>query len=152
MKGKAMKIIALVLFFVIILLLIPRVSFYIISIRNKSKIISLVRDNLEILNNSIEEGVYDEVLKIEGIDDINLFKTDEGNLYVDYFCSGFGIVPSGVYFGFYYHSIDEPIGYQGENVQLTEDGEGWSWHQIHGDNWYYTEKIEDNWYYYEVGF
>jgi hypothetical protein len=35
---------------------------------------------------------------------------------------------------------------------FTEDGEGWSWHQLHGDNWYYTEKIEDNWYYYEAGF
>jgi hypothetical protein len=62
------------------------------------------------------------------------------------------IVPSGVYYGFYYHSVDEPIGFQGESVPLTKDGQGWSWRQSEGDNWYYTEKIADNWYYYEAGF
>jgi len=146
------KIIALILVLLIILLLIPKISFYIISSRNKGKIINIVRENFEFLNNSIKKGSYKDALKIKGIKNINLFKTDEGNLYVEYFCRGFGIVPSGVYYGFYYHSVDEPIGFQGESVPLTKDGHGWSWRQSEGDNWYYTEKIADNWYYYEAGF
>lgn len=146
------KIIFKLVIFIVVLSLIPMFSGHIISYRNKTKINRIVRDNLDYLNNSTKNGSYKDALKIEGIKDIHFFEISEGNSYIDYFCSGFGIVPSGVYYGFYYHSIDEPIGYQGTGVELTRDGQGWSWQEPNGDNWYYTEKIEDHWYYYEAGF
>lgn len=148
-SGKIFKGLLIVfLAIAIIVFVIPNISSYL----NKSRIINIVRGNQELLNSSIQEGSYNDVLKIDGVRDIHFFKTDAGNTYIDYFCSGFGIVPSSVYYGFYYHSIDEPIGYQGVNVKLTRDSSGWSWRQPGGDNWCYIEKIEDHWYYYEAGF
>lgn len=146
------KVIVVFLIIVIVLCSIPIVTSHIISYINKAKINSIVRNNLKPLNNFIKNGSYSDLLEIKGIKDIHIFETDEGNTYIDYFISGFGIVPSGVYYGFYYHSVDEPIGYQGTSVELTKDGQGWSWNESNGDNWYYTEKIEDHWYYYEAGF
>jgi len=146
------KIIVTFLIIVIVLSLIPMATGRIISFVNRTKINNIVRNNLESLNSFINNGSYNDALKIKGIKDIHFFKTEEGNDYIDYFCSGFGIVPSGVYYGFYYHSVDEPTGYQGTTVKLIKDGQGWSWNESNGDNWYYTEKIEDHWYYYEAGF
>lgn len=146
------KIIVKLVIFILVLSLIPVFSGHIISYKNKSKINRIVKDNLDLLNDSINSGFYNDGREIEGVKDMHFFETSEANMYIDYFCSGFGIVPSGVYYGFYYHSIDEPIGYQGTSIELMKDGKGWSWKEANGDNWYYTEKIEDHWYYYEAGF
>lgn len=146
------KIVVIFLIFITVLYLTTNIIPHIRSYRNKNSISNIVRNNLGLLNNSIKDNSYNDALEIEGIKDIHFFETHEGSTYIDYFYSGFGIAPSGVYYGFYYHSIDEPIGYQGVNDKLTKDEQGWAWQEPHGDNWYYTEKIEDHWYYYEFGF
>lgn len=146
------KAIVIFLIIIIVLYLIPTVTGHIISYSNRTRISNIIRNNLDFLNGSIDNGSYKDALEINGIEDMLFFETDEGNTYIDYFISGFGIVPSGMYYGFYYHSVDEPTGFQGTNVKRAKDGQGWSWKESIGYNWYYTEKIEDHWYYYEAGF
>lgn len=152
MKKIIKRVLLVVLIIIMMLVIIINILPPIRSFRNKNIIFKIVRENQEILNNSIKTGSYLDVLEIEGVKDVHVFTTDEGNTYIDFFCSGFGIVPSGIYYGFYYHSIDEPIGYQGVSVKLTRDGDGWSWSEPYGDNYCYTEKITEHWYYYEAGF
>lgn len=118
----------------------------------KTTIVKIVKDNQEVLNNTIYSKNYKEAHNIKGIKDIDIHTTEQGNLYIDYYCKGVGIVPSGVYYGFFYHGVDEPIGFQGVTNELKKQGKGWHWSQVDGDNYTYVEKIADHWYYYEAGF
>jgi len=104
------------------------------------------------LNECIENKTYDKIYKIRGIKQITPYSLSENKLYMDFFCNGFGIVPSSIYYGFYYVSNDEPTGFQAVPVKFEPDGDGWKWRELNGDNWNYTEKIADHWYYYEAGF
>lgn len=118
----------------------------------KDKIVRLVIKNQDFLNESIENETYDKIYKINAIKSITPYSLSNNELYIDFYCSGFGIAPSSTYYGFYYSSNDEPIGFQAAPIELEPDGNGWSWQQPNGDNSYYTEKILKNWYYYRAGF
>lgn len=125
------------------------------KIRNcsqKNKMFKIVTNNIELLNQSISSGDYNKAYKIKEVEDIYVYRTSRGTLFVDYFCHGFGIVPSGIYYGFYYVADNIPTGFQATDVELTQKGKGWAWQEASGDNWYYTEKIAEHWYYYEAGF
>lgn len=66
----------------------------------------------------------------------------------DFSVDGWGIAPSSIYWGVYTTTDGEFTGFQGTDVTLTEDGNGWYWRQPGGDNAYYTEEIADGWYFY----
>jgi len=146
-KRKKYKI-ALIVFICIIAIIQFRCSIN----SNKSKIKVIVNNNLDVLSEVIENNDYDKAYKIDGIDKIRSYNLGNNEVFIDFYCYGFGIAPSGIYYGFYYVSNDEPLGFQAERVKLERDGVGWKWKQPKGDNYYYTEKIADNWYYYEAGF
>lgn len=112
----------------------------------------MVNINQKFLNQCVENKAYDKIYKIRGIKRIQKYPLDNDGLYIDFYCYGFGLVPSSIYYGFYYVSNDKPSGFQATNVKLEPDGKGWKWKETNGDNWYYTEKISDNWYFYKAGF
>ena len=70
---------------------------------------------------------------------------------MDFFCDGWGLVPSSSYYGFYY-SPQGPQSFWGGEEELlpTEDG-GYAW-QGEGDNHGFTRQIGENFYYYEGHF
>ena len=68
---------------------------------------------------------------------------------VQFFYSGKGIAPSGVYYGFYYSPDDIPVPYCNGNEELKMVSEDeWTWEEV-GDNGGRIRKIRENWYYYE---
>lgn len=71
---------------------------------------------------------------------------------VQFYYSGFGIAPSGTYYGFYYSPDDVVATYCNEDypMEMLDDGE-WKW-SGKGDNGGSIKKIKDNWYYYEAWF
>ena len=71
---------------------------------------------------------------------------------VQFFYSGKGIAPAGVYYGFYYSPDDIPVPYCNGNEELKMVSEDeWTWEDI-GDNGGRIRKTRDNWYYYEAWF
>lgn len=145
-KNKRPRVVIICIIAITILLI------FIIKDTKKDKIIRLVNKNQEFLNECIENKTYDKIYKINAIKSIAPYSIMDNELYIDFYCYGFGIAPSSTYYGFYYSSNDEPIGFQAAQIELEPDGKGWVWQQPNGDNRYYTEKISDNWYYYEAGF
>lgn len=71
---------------------------------------------------------------------------------VAFYMGGFGLVPSSVYYGFYYSPEDIPVGTgEGQLVKAEEDSACWSW-QGYGDNGGEIRRIKPNWYYYKCWF
>lgn len=68
------------------------------------------------MNQSVSTGAYYEAYKIKGVKDISVYTTNNGKPLIDYFCTGFGIAPSSIYYGFYYVSDNVPTGFQGSDV------------------------------------
>lgn len=126
--------------------------FFVFKDSKKDKILRLVNNNLNFLNQCVENKDYDKIYKIKEVKRIRRYYVSDDEIYIDFYCYGFGIVPSSVYYGFYYVSDDEPMGFQGVSVKLEPYGDGWKWKEVNGDNAYYTEKIKDHWYYYEASF
>lgn len=84
-------------------------------------------------------------VKIEGLQ-------DGEHPIVKFFYSGKGIVPSGVYYGFYYSPDDMPVPVMDGDRLLTSVSEDeWEWTGI-GDNGGRTKRIKPNWFYYEAWF
>lgn len=71
---------------------------------------------------------------------------------VQFFHSGKGLVPSSVYYGFYYSKDNEPAAYQniGSELESVSDHE-WKWNDG-TDNGGLTKRITDCWFYYEAKF
>ncbi len=71
---------------------------------------------------------------------------------VQFFYSGKGIAPAGVYYGFYFSPDDIPVPYCNgkEELKMVSEDE-WTWEDV-GDNGGRIRKIRDNWYYYEAWF
>lgn len=71
---------------------------------------------------------------------------------VQFYHSGFGLVPSSVYYGFYYSPEDVPVPYINESFPLLQEEEdAWNWIGV-GDNGGRIERITSCWYYYEAWF
>ena len=71
---------------------------------------------------------------------------------VEFIVSSFGVGSSPIYKGFYYSPNDEPLGFQGTDVEWQPEGDGWKWEESQGDNFEYTEKIMEKWYWFEMHF
>lgn len=113
----------------------------------KENIINIVKANLVALNEN-----YDNALKFEGVETKEYWRKNSEELIVNFSSKGYGVVPSSIYTGFYYTSLDKPIGFEGKTYPLAKHEKGWKWKEEVGDNWYYTQKIDEYWYYYEAGF
>ena len=120
--------------------------------RNEIIITNLVNDNIEFLNESINENNYDKIYQIKQVKQIRKYSFDEKEIFIDFFCTGVGIAPSGAYYGFYYTSLDKPRGFQSGNETLEKNEKYWEWEEVNGDNYYKTKRIKAHWYYYEAGF
>lgn len=75
---------------------------------------------------------------------------DPEDLFVEFFCDGWGLVSASSYYGFYY-SLQGPQAYQGVEVELTPENGGYAWHEA-GDNHGFTREIGDGFYYFEAHF
>lgn len=74
------------------------------------------------------------------------------NTIVEFNTGAKGLVPSSIYYGFYYSEKDVPACFQNEECNLTKKGKNkWEWNDG-GDNGGTTIKIRDNWYYCEAHF
>jgi len=131
----------------VVLIIIP-----LLRDRNEIIITNLVNDNIEFLNESINENNYDKIYQIKQVKQIRKYSFDENEIFIDFFCTGVGIAPSGAYYGFYYTSLDKPRGFQSGNEALKKNKDFWEWEEVNGDNYYITKRIKAHWYYYEVGF
>lgn len=96
----------------------------------------------------LETGSVPEDAYYAGVERIGYVAPD----WVEFRTGSRGLVPSAAYCGFYYSPEDQPMGYQGADMELTEDGSGWAWEEAGGDNSYYTERIQFGWFYYEMYF
>ena len=72
------------------------------------------------------------------------------DLFVEFSCDGWGLVPSSSYYGFYY-SPQGPRAFQGVEEELTPQDGGYAW-QAEGDNHGFTREIGQGFYYYEAHF
>jgi hypothetical protein len=90
----------------------------------------------------------------EGADTYNGWDVDcyKENGQVEFLVSGFGLGPSTSYKGIYYSVSDNPLGFQGANVDFTAYKDGWIWKESGGDNWQYTERIFANLFWFEAYF
>lgn len=71
---------------------------------------------------------------------------------VEFLAKKKGIGSSTNYEGFYYSPNDNPLGFQGNQVNFIPSESGWMWKESDGDNWEYTEKILECWYWFEIHF
>ena len=94
--------------------------------------------------------------KIEKFENGDVVKTVyESEAYIEFYCGGSGIAPSGTYVGFYY-TPDGKMAVIGESPSFVQKlipcGDGFEWREMNGDNRYYTEQIGGNFWYYEETF
>ena len=55
----------------------------------------------------------------------------------------------GICCGFYYSPSDVPLGYRGEEMELSAFGDGYRYLMPDGKMEYYTERIRPSWFFYE---
>ena len=70
--------------------------------------------------------------------------------YVEFTWGGWGLGSSTSYYGVYY-SPSGPQPFQGAEVELIPQENGWAW-QGEGDNQGFTKALEENFYYFEAHF
>ncbi len=143
---KSYKWIAIALTLILVIYIVFGVFSY------ENRINRLVTFNLSFLNQCIKNNAYNEIYRFKAVKSITPYDSKSNELFIDFYCYGLGLVPSSIYYGFYYTSKNEPKGFQNVYVKFEPDGDGWRWKEPSGDNWQYTKKITDHWYYYEAGF
>ena len=123
---------------------------------SKDQIFSLVENNHELLQECVDARDYKRAEQIAGIQSARAGRLTE-SAYVEFYCGGYGLVPSSSYYGFYYSPKDIPLAIDvTQTKNLRSEGNGFAWHEnwerAGADNSYYTERIMERWYYYESHF
>jgi len=118
------------------------------------RIFAMVDRNLEKYEIAAQQMLNGEIsasgVKAPGVRDVDVIMGD--HIVVDFFVTGYGLAPSGGYYGFYYSPEDLPMMYMDEMAKLTEyEPDAWTWQGV-GDNDGVIKKIADCWYYYEATF
>ena len=118
------------------------------------RIFAMVERNLEKYEIAAQQMLNGEIpasgVNVSGVRDIHVRMGE--HIIVDFFVTGYGLAPSGGYYGFYYSPEDLPLMALDEMAKLTEYEPGaWTW-QGNGDNDGVIKKIADCWYYYEATF
>ena len=121
---------------------------------SKKQVYRIVQENQVFLKECIDEGDYDRLSEIRGIQNISVGKEDS---FVKCNCGGSALVPSssysGFYYGFYYSPMDIPLVVDvTKNESLSSMNGGWGCKKSNGDTSYYTERIMESWYYFESYF
>lgn len=118
------------------------------------RIFAMVERNLKKYENAAQQMLNGEIsasgVAVSGVHDVDVIMGE--HVVVDFFVTGYGLAPSGGYYGFYYSPEDLPVTYMDEMAKLTEYETGaWAW-QGDGDNKGVIKKITNCWYYYEAYF
>lgn len=142
--------------FVIIAVLLLTGSFLRLYFLPERKIIHFVNTNEEALKELaldylsgekyyLGEPVFCKNVEMKGV-------KNGDHPIVEFYHSGFGIAPSGVYYGFYYSPDNVPVAILDYDSLLKPSGyEEWMWSGA-GDNGGMTKRIKENWFYYEAWF
>ena len=87
---------------------------------------------------------------MDGVTQVHLWRGE--NTIIEFTTSAFGIAPASQYRGFYYSVNGTPAAFQGVEVKLEQQEDGWwEWHGS-GDNGGRTKQLEGNWYMFEADF
>jgi len=103
----------------------------------------------------LESAGEAEDIRLLGIKQVSYLEgdgreTERKTVPIVKYLTGYGGFASQTFYcGFYYSSLNKPLGFAGEVMELTDEITGFQC-QMEGDNWYVTEKIADYWYYYEM--
>ena len=84
------------------------------------------------MNECVENKAYDKIYEINKIKSITPYYLSANELYIDFYCYGLGLVPSSTYYGFYYVSNDEPLGFQSTPPEI---GIRWRWVEMERIQW-----------------
>ena len=122
--------------------------------QSKKQVYRIVQENQAFLKECIDEGDYNRLSQIRGIENTTVGKEDS---FVKCNCGGSGLVPSssysGFYYGFYYSPMDIPLVVDVTKTEnLSSMDGGWGCKEPNGDKSYYTERIMECWYYFESHF
>ena len=122
--------------------------------QSKKQVYRIVQENQAFLKECIDEGDYNRLSQIRGIENTTVGKEDS---FVECNCGGSGLVPSssysGFYYGFYYSPMDIPLVVDVTKTEnLSSMDGGWGCKEPNGDKSYYTERIMECWYYFESYF
>jgi hypothetical protein len=121
---------------------------------SKETIMNTVKENHEMLLQSIEQNDFSACNTISVIKDINSY-----NGYIEFYCGGAGMGGETSYCGFYYFENDDIpyvmdtmsifIGGEKNKIVFVQEGGGYVWKDNQSDNLIYFEKIIDHFYYFE---
>lgn len=108
------------------------------------------KETLEaVVQQYLEQGTV-QYPPMDGVTHVNLWRGE--NIILEFMTSGFGIAPASQYRGFYYSVNGTPAAFQGVEVKLEQQEDGWwEWHG-NGDNGGCTKQIDGNWYVFEAHF
>lgn len=117
---------------------------------DKENIAAFVETHQDELLTCIQTHDYSALEKYKMIKSI-----DVGNGAVEFSCGGAGVGSGTAYCGFYYTAENDMTAVwcaPSSADALTPCGNGFVWHETHGDNRYYTENICEYFFYYEASF
>ncbi len=92
---------------------------------------------------------------VPGVWNVNVWTKEgaEDVLVADFTTGGWGLGSSTRYWGVYYTTDGQPAGFQGTDMELTEDASGqYFWREPGGDNSYQTWQLGEGWYGYLMEF
>ena len=91
---------------------------------------------------------------IPGVRHINVWpcQSRSGERIVQFSMGDWGFGPATGCDGVYTTTDGEPADFQGSDVVLMPQGDGFFWQEENGDNTYYTEEIAPGWFYYRATF
>ena len=92
---------------------------------------------------------------VPGVRNLNVWPKEgtENVEMADFTTGAWGLGASTCYWGIYCTTDGEPAGFQGTNMELTEEAPGqYSWREADGDNSYQTWELDEGWYGYLMEF
>ena len=92
---------------------------------------------------------------VPGVRNVNAWPKEgtENVELADFTTGAWGLGSSTRYWGIYCTTDGGPAGFQGTDMELTEDAPGqFSWQETGGDNFYQTWELDDGWYGYLMEF
>ena len=148
MKNRRKKVIIIIGLIIGCIIFVKRYS------NPERRIFAMVERNVEEYEIAAQLMLNGEIfasgVDVPGVRDVHVRKGE--HVVVDFFVTGYGLAPSGGYYGFYYSPEDIPVMNMDGMAKLTEYETGaWTWQGV-GDNDGVIKKIMDGWYYYEATF
>lgn len=128
------------------------------SYNNYHTISKYVNENYKTLQKIANEYIKgNEVKNPKHVESISVHNSNDpyienDNTIVEFNTDGKGLVPSTIYYGFYYSKNNIPAAFNNDDYKLVQyKTNSWKWTGT-GDNEGKTIKIRDNWFYFEAAF